>query len=93
MKRKITEQHVERHLVKRVKAVGGEVRKVRWVGRNGAPDRVAFLPDGTTWWVELKAPGKKPTPAQLREHTRLRRMKQIVVVIDSIEALESWVVS
>lgn len=38
------ERDIERHLVKRVKALGGEVRKVQWVGRSGAPDRLVMLP-------------------------------------------------
>lgn len=89
------ESDVEKHLVKRVKELGGECRKVQWVGRVGAPDRVVFLPpskipvmfDGCIW-VELKAPGAKPRPSQLREHERMRAMGQRVVVIDSIEGVE-----
>lgn len=91
------ESTIERHLVKRVKALGGEVRKVQWIGVRGAPDRLVMLPDpgpgnGTfnnAWWVELKAPGVKPEPHQVREHARMRRMGQRVVVIDSIEAVEA----
>lgn len=96
------ERDIEAHLVKRVKALGGEVRKVAWVGRRGAPDRLVMLPYPTYWqspvsqeyerhyavWVELKAPGKKAEPHQLREHNRMRKMGQRVVVIDSIEAIE-----
>jgi hypothetical protein len=41
------ESQVEAHLVKRVKALGGEVRKVQWIGRRGAPDRVVMLPPFT----------------------------------------------
>lgn len=36
------ESTIEKHLVKRVKALGGEVRKVQWIGRRGAPDRVVL---------------------------------------------------
>ena len=109
--RQIRERDIERHLVKRVKALGGEVRKVEWVGRRGAPDRLVMVPervlgkrskqmvDGTreVWiakrapfscWVELKAPGVKPEAYQLREHERMRKMGQRVVVIDSIEGVE-----
>lgn len=38
------ERDIEKYLVKRVKQLGGEVRKVQWVGRVGAPDRVVMLP-------------------------------------------------
>lgn len=41
---KMRESDIEKYLVKRVKALGGEVRKVKWIGRRGAPDRLAMLP-------------------------------------------------
>jgi len=93
------ESEIERYLVKRVKELGGEVRKVKWIGRRGAPDRLVMLPRwlgpkrlndiGRTIWVELKATGKVAEPHQLREHVRMRRMGQIVVVIDSIERVDA----
>lgn len=85
------ESIIEKHLVKRVKELGGECRKVQWVGRRGAPDRLVMLPSlwtGRTTWVELKAPGVKPEAHQLREHARMRAMGQRVVVIDSIEGVD-----
>jgi hypothetical protein len=93
------ERDIERHLVKRVKALGGEVRKVQWIGRRGAPDRLVMLPWAaatladnaitSTVWVELKAPGVKPEAHQLREHARMRAMGQRVEVIDSLEGVEA----
>jgi hypothetical protein len=92
------ERDIEKYLVQRVKAMGGEVRKVQWVGRRGAPDRLVMLPralhnefgmlTSCTVWVELKAPGKKAEPHQLREHKRMQNMGQRVVVIDSIEGVD-----
>lgn len=38
------ESEIERHLVKRVTELGGECRKVNWIGRRGAPDRLVMLP-------------------------------------------------
>jgi hypothetical protein len=72
-----------------VRAMGGEVRKVSWIGRRGAPDRLVMLPRPKgTIWVELKAPGKKPTSNQLREHQRMRELGQRVEVIDSLQGVE-----
>lgn len=93
------ERDIEAHLVKRVRELGGEVRKVQWIGRVGAPDRLVMLPPAgdvdahffrgaKSVWVELKAPGAKPRPSQVREHERMRSMGQRVVVIDSIEGVE-----
>lgn len=95
---KLRERDIERHLVQRVKELGGECRKVQWIGRRGAPDRLVMLPsfalgDGrlnplSLIWVELKAPGVKPEAHQLREHGRMRKMGQRVVVIDSLAGVE-----
>lgn len=40
----LRERDIERHLVTRVKELGGECRKVAWQGRRGAPDRLVMLP-------------------------------------------------
>lgn len=39
------ESQIEKYLVKRVKELGGEVRKVQWIGRRAAPDRLVMLPE------------------------------------------------
>jgi hypothetical protein len=38
------------------------------------------------WFVEFKREGQKPTPAQEREHHRLREKLVEVWVIDSVES-------
>lgn len=82
------ERDIEDYLVRMVKHLGGEVRKVKWVGRRGAPDRLVMLPDRTVW-VELKAPGELPSKHQAREHARMRRMGQRVEVIDSLDLVDA----
>ena len=79
---------IESYLVAQVKLLGGEVRKVRWIGRRGAPDRFVMLPDRQAFWVELKAPRQKAKPHQSREHARMRAMGEIVHVIDSIAGVD-----
>ena len=86
------EIEVEDYLVEQAKAIGGEVRKLRWIGRNGAPDRVIML-EGKTIWVELKRPGtKRANPHQIREHERMRRAGQTMVVVDSFEGVDKLIV-
>lgn len=82
------ERDIERYLVRQAKSLQGEVRKVMYIGHRGAPDRLLMLPAGVLVWVELKAPGKKPEPHQIREHVRMRRMGQRVEVIDSLEGVD-----
>jgi hypothetical protein len=101
------ERDVERYLVQRVKALGGEVRKVRWIGRASAPDRLVMLPAPSSWgigapgrtaWAEVKNPETIKTfpanaheRAQHREHERMRAMGQTVLVIGTIEQVDAWV--
>jgi hypothetical protein len=83
------ERDVEKHLVTRVKQAGGEIRKVEWIGRAHAPDRLVML--GGAFFVELKAPGKKPNAGQLREHTRMAECGVRVLTIDSVEKVDVFV--
>lgn len=83
------ERNLEEYFVRRVKDHGGEVRKVQWIGRRSAPDRLALLP-GEAWWVELKREGELPTPAQLREHSRLVAAGQRVLCLDTKAGIDVW---
>jgi hypothetical protein len=98
------ERQIEAALIARVKDLGGEVRKVQWIGRASAPDRLVMLPDwepspgnrySRTLWVEVKNPDTIKTfpadareRAQHREHERMRRLGQHVEVIGTLEQIE-----
>lgn len=92
MRRKISEADVEAHFVKRMKALGAEVRKLAWVGRRDAPDRFVKILGEPVALVEIKAPdADMNTPhvrAQQREHEKLRAAGVHVCVIDSIEQID-----
>lgn len=53
--------------------------------RMAVPDRLFIRPDGRVWFCEFKREGQKPTPAQDREHHRLRQHKVSVFVIDNVD--------
>lgn len=82
------EAAVERHLIRRVKELGGEVRKVAWPGRRHAPDRLVLLPS-EHFFVELKRPAVKACAGQLREHERLRAAGCAVFVANTKEQVEA----
>lgn len=85
------ERDIRRALKARVEAYGGEVRAVSWLGRRNAPDVLVLMPRGGAHaFIEAKAPGGVPTPAQTREHERMRAAGLIVLVISTIEALDAW---
>lgn len=81
------ESVIERHLMRRMRAIEGEAYK--WVSpaRVGVPDRICVFPSGKVVFVELKAPGKVPSVRQEREHRRLRELNQTVEVIDTLIAV------
>ncbi|AYD44698.1 VRR-NUC domain-containing protein [Yersinia rochesterensis] len=79
----IREDSIEDNLVKEVKKSGGIAYKFVSPGRRSVPDRLVLLPDGKVIFVECKAPGEKPTSAQLREHEKLRALGFIVHVLNS----------
>lgn len=84
------ERDIEKLLVARVKALGGIAEKFTSPGRRSVPDRLVILPPGRVIFVELKSPGKKPTPAQLRDHERRRALGCDVRVIDNKEAIDAF---
>jgi hypothetical protein len=84
------EKQVEAYLRKQARAHGGDAYK--WVspGRNGVPDRVLVVPcfEPCAQFVEVKAEGKEPSDAQLREHERIRAAGGVVSVVDSYEQVD-----
>lgn len=61
---------------------GGEIRKVQWQGRVGAPDWLVMYKGGALF-VETKAPGEVPRRSQIVEFQRISRASGIpVLVID-----------
>ena len=59
-----TEADIERYFVARVKSVGGTAYKFKSVNHRGVSDRIACMPNGEAWFVELKKPGGKLSPLQ-----------------------------
>lgn len=81
-----TEKAIERKYRESVKKRGGLALKFVSPGFTGVPDRIALFPGGQIEFVELKAPGKKPTARQLAVHEQFRKLGFTVRVVDSIEA-------
>lgn len=76
------EKVIEERLCKAVKATGGIALKFISPGLDGMPDRLILLPGGKIAFVEVKAPGCKPRPLQIRRHKMLRILGFIVFVLD-----------
>lgn len=83
------ESKIEAYLVAEVTKLGGEVRKLKWIGRSHAPDR--FVAYNGVWLVELKAPGKVERPGQTRERERLTAQGVRCRVIDSLLGVDTFI--
>lgn len=81
------ESDIENYLIDCAHKAGGETRKIAYIGRRDATDRLVLLP-GFGSFAEIKYPGEKPRPSQLREHERLRKSGFDVRVLDSFDDVD-----
>lgn len=89
------ENKIEAYLKQQVKARGGETRKFVSPGHVGVPDQIiiwAGEEGATIHFVEVKATGKSARlgSAQAREHVRLQKLGCVVLVLNSIEAVDNY---
>lgn len=93
--RAVRESEVERLFVKQEPCA----LKFTSPGRRGVPDRLVLRPVPEAArelvaqyvrFVELKRPGEKPRPEQVREHARLRALGFRVDVIDSKQQVKDY---
>ncbi len=87
----IRERDIEKYLRDQVKKIGGIAYKFESPGNAGVPDRMVLLPGSRVHFVELKAPGKKPTPLQLAQHRKINKVGHSVLVIDSKEKVDRFI--
>jgi hypothetical protein len=85
--KQVTEKYIEQKLVKAVKERGGIAPKFVSPGLDGVPDRIVLLPMGRMAFVELKAPGKKMRPLQVKRKTQLEALGFLVYCVDGIEQI------
>lgn len=79
------EKKIEEKVNEYAKSKGFLVYKFTSPNRRAVPDRMYVHPSGHVSFIEFKAEGKLPTPAQVREHAKLRGHGVQVDVVDSIE--------
>lgn len=82
------ESALERKLKSEISRLGGWAVKFISPGLAGVPDRLLLLPGGTCIFVELKAPGKKLRPLQVKRKKQLEVLGFQVEVVDSIERIQ-----
>lgn len=85
------ESKIEKRLKKEIELIGGKALKFVSPGMSGVPDRIILLPHGRIVFIELKAPGKKPRPIQIKRISELRNLGFDVRIIDSIDGVKDLI--
>ena len=85
------EKQIEASVCDYAKNCGLLVYKFTSPNRMAVPDRMFVRPDGKIFFIEFKREGQKPTPAQDREHERLRGHGVQVFVVDDVK-IGQWVI-
>ena len=87
------ESEVERHFVWAVERAGGKTWKFTSPGRKGVADRIACLPDGQTWFVELKTKGGRLSLLQQLFAADMVYLQQNYVCLWTKEQIDAWITS
>jgi hypothetical protein len=85
------ESEVERHFVWAVERAGGKTWKFTSPGRKGVADRIACLPDGQTWFVELKTKGGRLSLLQQLFAADMVYLQQNYVCLWTKEQIDAWI--
>jgi hypothetical protein len=84
------EKIVENHFVWAVERAGGKTYKFTSPGRKGVADRIACLPDGSTWFVELKTKGGRLAVLQNMFANDMAALNQKYACLWTIEQVDEW---
>lgn len=85
------EKEIEIYLRDRVKKAGGKAYKFESPGNDGVPDRLVIFPGNRIYFIELKAPGKKPRPLQVKQMRVIASFGCDVRVIDTKEGVDRFI--
>ena len=86
----VRESEIEKYFVWTVQRMGGTAYKFKSPNHRGVADRIACLPDGSTWFVELKAPGGRPSPLQKLFAARMKELRQNYTILWSKTEIDEW---
>lgn len=84
------EKTIEKYFAQTVKKMGGVAYKFSSPAHRGVSDRIAVLPNGVVWFVEIKRPGGKMTPLQEKFATDVQALGHRYACLWSKEDVDAW---
>ena len=88
---RVLEKDIEKKIVAYAKSRGCKAYKFTSPAHRAVPDRIIITPHGVTGYLEVKRPGGKPTPLQLREIASLIEQNCFAEWHDSVEGGKAFV--
>ena len=85
------EKIVENHFVWAIERIGGKTYKFTSPGRKGVSDRIACLPDGSTWFVELKTKGGRLSVLQKMFMSDMTLLNQKYACLWTTEQIDEFI--
>lgn len=86
-----SEAEIEKYFVWAVTSVGGRTYKFKSISQRGVADRIACMPNGDTWFVEVKRPkGGVLSPLQDLFAEEMWTLKQRYVCMWAKEDVDRW---
>lgn len=86
----VKEQTIEQYLRLEVQKRGGRAIKLTSSSLRALPDRLVLLPKGVMAFVEVKAPGRKPSINQKMMIKELQRLGYTAVWLDSRPRVDAF---
>lgn len=84
------EKEIEQYFDWVVQRNGGRTYKFRSPAQRGVADRIACLPNGATWFVELKKPGGRLSKLQGLFAGDMRQLGQRYACLWTKEQVDVW---
>lgn len=85
------EAEVENLLVWHVERLGGKAYKFASPNHRGVADRIVCLPDGQTWFIELKTKGGRLSPLQKLFAAEMARLNQRYACLWTKGQVDEWI--
>ena len=85
------EKEIESYFIWTVAMLGGKSYKFKSLTQRGVSDQIACLPNGQTWFVELKRPkGGEVSKMQVLFAGDMHCLNQKYALLSTKEAIDSW---
>jgi hypothetical protein len=89
----MNEKQIESYFKWAVMSIGGKTYKFRSINQRGVSDQIACLPNGDTWFVELKTKGGKVSALQKFFMEEVKGLSQKYACLWTKEQIDEWIKS